>query len=182
MSSFSFSVALQDWGSVWSVHAAHRRWVLGHVDRFTLQWWEPSSGQVRVCALTLRFLTAAPLCSLTLPLSLSILQYINQRLKHRERWVGALTSTFIPREYAVASDIPVCVWVCEEIRGWLLCWPNTFLRCINPAAWTQDPLMLSCLPCEELTCIPSVILSSGGGILLACLAPTNRLTELLAWL
>lgn len=31
-------------------------------------------------------------------LSLSILQYINQRLKHRERWVGALTSTFVPRE------------------------------------------------------------------------------------
>uniref|UniRef100_A0A674PBJ3 Mesoderm specific transcript n=1 Tax=Takifugu rubripes TaxID=31033 RepID=A0A674PBJ3_TAKRU len=26
----------------------------------------------------------------------SILQYINQRLKHRERWVGALTSTFVP--------------------------------------------------------------------------------------
>uniref|UniRef100_A0A8C9TDU7 Mesoderm specific transcript n=1 Tax=Scleropages formosus TaxID=113540 RepID=A0A8C9TDU7_SCLFO len=26
----------------------------------------------------------------------SILQYINQRLKHRERWVGALTSTLIP--------------------------------------------------------------------------------------
>ncbi|KAJ8269182.1 hypothetical protein COCON_G00117890 [Conger conger] len=26
----------------------------------------------------------------------SILQYINQRLKHRERWVGTLTSTFIP--------------------------------------------------------------------------------------
>uniref|UniRef100_A0A8C7Z8R5 Mesoderm specific transcript n=1 Tax=Oryzias sinensis TaxID=183150 RepID=A0A8C7Z8R5_9TELE len=26
----------------------------------------------------------------------SILQYINQRLKHRDRWVGALTSTFIP--------------------------------------------------------------------------------------
>ncbi|CAF95989.1 unnamed protein product, partial [Tetraodon nigroviridis] len=26
----------------------------------------------------------------------SILQFINQRLKHRERWVGALTSTFVP--------------------------------------------------------------------------------------
>ncbi|XP_061523394.1 mesoderm-specific transcript homolog protein isoform X2 [Phycodurus eques] len=26
----------------------------------------------------------------------SVLQYINQRLKHRERWVGALTSTFVP--------------------------------------------------------------------------------------
>uniref|UniRef100_A0A8D0CNB4 Mesoderm specific transcript n=1 Tax=Sander lucioperca TaxID=283035 RepID=A0A8D0CNB4_SANLU len=26
----------------------------------------------------------------------SILQYINQRLKHRERWVGVLTSTFVP--------------------------------------------------------------------------------------
>uniref|UniRef100_A0A669BHN7 Mesoderm specific transcript n=1 Tax=Oreochromis niloticus TaxID=8128 RepID=A0A669BHN7_ORENI len=26
----------------------------------------------------------------------SILQYINQRLKHRERWVGALTSTYVP--------------------------------------------------------------------------------------
>ncbi|XP_076861478.1 mesoderm-specific transcript homolog protein isoform X2 [Brachyhypopomus gauderio] len=26
----------------------------------------------------------------------SILQYINQRLKHRDRWVGALTSTLIP--------------------------------------------------------------------------------------
>ncbi|KAF3705131.1 Mesoderm-specific transcript -like protein [Channa argus] len=26
----------------------------------------------------------------------SILQYINQRVKHRERWVGALTSTFVP--------------------------------------------------------------------------------------
>ncbi|XP_023686881.1 mesoderm-specific transcript homolog protein [Paramormyrops kingsleyae] len=26
----------------------------------------------------------------------SILQYINQRLKHRQRWVGALTSTLIP--------------------------------------------------------------------------------------
>ncbi|GAA6066057.1 mesoderm-specific transcript homolog protein [Tachysurus ichikawai] len=26
----------------------------------------------------------------------SILQYINQRLKHRERWVGALTSTLTP--------------------------------------------------------------------------------------
>uniref|UniRef100_A0A3Q3QTC3 AB hydrolase-1 domain-containing protein n=1 Tax=Monopterus albus TaxID=43700 RepID=A0A3Q3QTC3_MONAL len=26
----------------------------------------------------------------------SILQYINQRLIHRERWVGALTSTFVP--------------------------------------------------------------------------------------
>uniref|UniRef100_A0A669AYR2 Mesoderm specific transcript n=1 Tax=Oreochromis niloticus TaxID=8128 RepID=A0A669AYR2_ORENI len=25
-----------------------------------------------------------------------ILQYINQRLKHRERWVGALTSTYVP--------------------------------------------------------------------------------------
>uniref|UniRef100_A0A8D0CQ31 Mesoderm specific transcript n=1 Tax=Sander lucioperca TaxID=283035 RepID=A0A8D0CQ31_SANLU len=25
-----------------------------------------------------------------------ILQYINQRLKHRERWVGVLTSTFVP--------------------------------------------------------------------------------------
>ncbi|XP_076015035.1 mesoderm-specific transcript homolog protein isoform X2 [Genypterus blacodes] len=25
-----------------------------------------------------------------------VLQYINQRLKHRERWVGALTSTFVP--------------------------------------------------------------------------------------
>ncbi|KAF6733861.1 Mesoderm-specific transcript-like protein [Oryzias melastigma] len=25
-----------------------------------------------------------------------VLQYINQRLKHRDRWVGALTSTFIP--------------------------------------------------------------------------------------
>uniref|UniRef100_A0A672ZLS3 AB hydrolase-1 domain-containing protein n=1 Tax=Sphaeramia orbicularis TaxID=375764 RepID=A0A672ZLS3_9TELE len=26
----------------------------------------------------------------------SILQYINQRLQHRDRWVGALTSTFVP--------------------------------------------------------------------------------------
>ncbi|XP_077355525.1 mesoderm-specific transcript homolog protein [Festucalex cinctus] len=26
----------------------------------------------------------------------SVLQYINQRLKHRERWVGALTSTMVP--------------------------------------------------------------------------------------
>uniref|UniRef100_A0A3B5ACU5 Mesoderm specific transcript n=1 Tax=Stegastes partitus TaxID=144197 RepID=A0A3B5ACU5_9TELE len=26
----------------------------------------------------------------------SILQYINQRFKHRDRWVGALTSTFVP--------------------------------------------------------------------------------------
>ncbi|XP_077565508.1 mesoderm-specific transcript homolog protein-like [Stigmatopora nigra] len=26
----------------------------------------------------------------------SVLQYINQRLKHRERWVGALTSTLVP--------------------------------------------------------------------------------------
>lgn len=30
---------------------------------------------------------------------LSILQYINQRKKHRERWVGALMSTSVPREY-----------------------------------------------------------------------------------
>uniref|UniRef100_A0A3Q3BAD9 Mesoderm specific transcript n=1 Tax=Kryptolebias marmoratus TaxID=37003 RepID=A0A3Q3BAD9_KRYMA len=33
----------------------------------------------------------------------SILQYINQRLKHRDRWVGALTSTFIPRKFTVAT-------------------------------------------------------------------------------
>lgn len=30
--------------------------------------------------------------------SFSILQYINQRKKHRERWVGALMSTSVPRE------------------------------------------------------------------------------------
>lgn len=36
----------------------------------------------------------------------SILQYINQRLKHRERWVGALTSTFVPCEFtAVSSEL-----------------------------------------------------------------------------
>lgn len=33
----------------------------------------------------------------------SILQYINQRLKHRERWVGALTSTSVPCEFARKS-------------------------------------------------------------------------------
>ncbi|XP_010784383.1 mesoderm-specific transcript homolog protein isoform X1 [Notothenia coriiceps] len=32
----------------------------------------------------------------------SILQYINQRLKHRERWVGALTSTFVPQSWTLS--------------------------------------------------------------------------------
>lgn len=31
--------------------------------------------------------------------SFSVLQYINQRKKHRERWVGALMSTSVPCEY-----------------------------------------------------------------------------------
>ncbi|NXM74964.1 MEST protein, partial [Serilophus lunatus] len=30
------------------------------------------------------------------PVSLSVLQYINQRKQHRQRWVGALTSTSVP--------------------------------------------------------------------------------------
>lgn len=33
----------------------------------------------------------------------SILQYINQRLKHRERWVGALTSSSVPCEFTHKS-------------------------------------------------------------------------------
>lgn len=40
-----------------------------------------------------------PTFFLSLCASCSILQYINQRLKHRERWVGALTSTLTPCEY-----------------------------------------------------------------------------------
>ncbi|KAG7247971.1 hypothetical protein CRUP_008432 [Coryphaenoides rupestris] len=28
----------------------------------------------------------------------SVLQFINQRAKHRDRWVGALSSTFVPCE------------------------------------------------------------------------------------
>uniref|UniRef100_A0A8B9R7L2 Mesoderm specific transcript n=1 Tax=Astyanax mexicanus TaxID=7994 RepID=A0A8B9R7L2_ASTMX len=39
----------------------------------------------------------------------SILQYINQRLKHRERWVGALTSTLTPCEYIYHTHLTIPV-------------------------------------------------------------------------
>nr|XP_029500425.1 mesoderm-specific transcript homolog protein [Oncorhynchus nerka] len=34
----------------------------------------------------------------------SILQFINQRDEHRDRWVGALTSTFIPGEFCLVAE------------------------------------------------------------------------------
>ncbi|XP_048875237.1 mesoderm-specific transcript homolog protein [Brienomyrus brachyistius] len=37
----------------------------------------------------------------------SILQYINQRLKHRQRWVGALTSTLVPLHMVYGPLDPV---------------------------------------------------------------------------
>uniref|UniRef100_A0A671RMA1 Mesoderm-specific transcript homolog protein-like n=1 Tax=Sinocyclocheilus anshuiensis TaxID=1608454 RepID=A0A671RMA1_9TELE len=44
----------------------------------------------------------------------SILQYINQRLKHRERWVGALTSTSTPCEYTHHSYCGTKCWSCYK--------------------------------------------------------------------
>lgn len=97
-------------------------------------------------------------CLLSLPLS--ILQYINQRLQHRERWVGTLTSTFVPREFTAASRH------CLKIAEWkLVCLflQDTSLRCIKPAASARVPVTLSCLAYEEKPRSPSVIVSSGGG-------------------
>lgn len=40
---------VQDRRSVWTIYAAYKCWLLGHVVRHTLQWWKPSYGQVCVC-------------------------------------------------------------------------------------------------------------------------------------
>lgn len=92
----------QDWRSVRAVHPANKCRVLGNVDKFALQWWEPRHRQVcaRVCV---RLDGWVPMWYVPFWMSpvcfSSVLQYINQRLKHRDRWVGALTSTSVPCEF-----------------------------------------------------------------------------------
>lgn len=95
---------LQDWRSVWAVHPANKCWVLGNVDGSALQWWEPRHRQV--CAGVHLNVGASTLYIPSMMSSLcvsSILQFLNQRLKHRERWVGALTSTSVPRELTLSK-------------------------------------------------------------------------------
>lgn len=124
-----FSPDVQDWRSFRAVHAADQRRLLGHVVQHTLQWWKPGYGQVCVCVCV--WIHASTFwCS---PPLFSILQYINQRLKHRERWVGALTSTFVPCEFTAASSE---LWEA-------LFWAKTTL----PEGVLTQMLWIVCLPC-----------------------------------
>lgn len=86
-----------------------------------------------VFALFLIIFAAIHLCSIisnvVFSLPPSILQYINQRLKHRERWVGALTSTFVPRESTVASVYIQCDMRDDKSEGGSsFVWAKHFLR------------------------------------------------------
>lgn len=137
ISSCLFSVAWQDWRSVRSVHTAHWCWVLGHVDRFTLQRRKPSSGQV--CCLCAHFLFPRYRSSLfTHSPSLSKYSAVYQPAIETQRALGGRARFHLRPTWVHGCIRHPSVHV-KKIRGWLLCWPNTFLRCINPVDSCRGP-------------------------------------------